>query len=91
MKINLGKLRFEVNFLMLIRLWKKWKRYRRNGIKIVKKGCPKCKSDLEVSGLFRMCSRFGNGCDYLLIKGLKYYVFQEDFRRECPGCSGDRG
>jgi hypothetical protein len=82
--------KFKVNILALYRLYRKWVRYKK-GIRIIKRGCPKCKNDLEVTPFFRMCSRFGKGCDYLLIKGR--YVREEDFRvvRGESSCSSNRG
>lgn len=86
MKIDFGKITVKVNIISLIKLYKWVKRYilqRRVKVKVIKKGCPKCGNDVEISGPFHICLNFGKGCDYIKIKGIKintkggYYVLQE--------------
>lgn len=74
MKIDLGKIRIEVSALALLRGYRFIRRFlkrKKLAIKIVRKGCPKCGENLEVSAIFSVCVDFGNGCDYISIKGLK--------------------
>jgi len=61
-------MKFKVNLLALYRIYRKWVKFRK-GVRIIKKGCPKCKGNLEVTNLFKMCENFGKGCDFILIKG----------------------
>lgn len=83
MKFNLGNIPIKVNILSLVRLYR-WVRIiikrKRLKIKVIKKGCPKCKSDVEISGPFQICVNFGKGCNYIKIKGIKYDVHKETIR-----------
>jgi hypothetical protein len=74
MKFNFSNINLRVSPLFIIRAYKFLKRLLHNkklGIKIRKHGCPVCHSDLEVSPLFKVCVKFGQGCNYCIIKGLK--------------------
>lgn len=83
MKINLGNTPIRISLGAIIRLCR-WIRIlikrKRLKIKVIKKGCPKCKGDVEVSGPFQICVNFGKGCNYIKIRGVKNDVHKEIIR-----------